>query len=207
MKTCVQIDRIEDLALGLLDEEDAARARAHLEACVECRDQHEHFVEERSLFAHRAAVTAIVEPPPYLAPAVLAAENEDRRGPFARVLPALLAVAACVAGLAGVGELRRSYDSEACPPVENEIALDGSGAIESAGLISTNASFHYASMAPRASEDVVACTSAPARPTASVLRVAHHVSDEGVACAATNRETCEEPLFTSWRVTSMSAMP
>ena len=63
MTFCAHGELVEGYALGLLDEESAARAREHVEVCAACREELVMLREERALFvlardAHAKAETA-----------------------------------------------------------------------------------------------------------------------------------------------------
>ena len=109
--SCAYGVEVEDLLIGALAGADAARVRAHLDGCDRCAEAAVTFEEERSLFSARASALAPPTAAPVPAAVALAAEQSDqddeidRRGLFARIVPAFVAAAACIGALAGRGDL------------------------------------------------------------------------------------------------------
>lgn len=89
MTGCTHEVTIEDLALGLLDDAEAARARAHLDRCVACRRAHAQLQRERALLS--ACAEAIGPAPPL---AVDAAPPPPSRMARIHAFAALVACAA-----------------------------------------------------------------------------------------------------------------
>ena len=98
MRSCAYLEEVEELAIGSVTGARARRARAHLASCAGCREAHAYFVEERALFAHRAA---LFDPPPDL-PAVVMGSSPRRAWRPGRASGAWLAVAACAAAVVGI---------------------------------------------------------------------------------------------------------
>lgn len=97
-------------ALDALDADDRARFEAHLEQCDDCRDELDGFVATAGRLGDAVSLT----PPPDLRARVLGAVSSvpqqppvvtvlHQRGRLPRVLPRIIAAAAVVIALAGVG--------------------------------------------------------------------------------------------------------
>ena len=112
--SCAHVDTTEDLALGILDGEAAAAARAHLAACEACRAEHALFVAERKLFVARAAYHLEVAPPP----AIHAARSRaDRvREAAHHHMKGFVAALACAAAVFCVAKLDASLERYAPRP-------------------------------------------------------------------------------------------
>jgi hypothetical protein len=178
--SCAHVDAVEDLVLGLLGEGEAKRVRAHLSACDPCKEAHAMFLEERALFQSRAVA---IGPAPYLESALeqVQPSETDRRTLAARLTPAVLAVAACVSALAGIGELHRNYGGG--PPTS----------IQTEPVILSEAS--------RIDDQPIAC----AFPVSGFVRRPGSANDESLACGSprypaggADPAMCEEPLA-SWQ--------
>lgn len=119
----IEPELLEDLALhgAFAEEIPSAEVKAihtHLATCEECRAAYEDVALEVALFEHRRAVAS--EPPPFLAPEMLdeladeqAERDRERSRPIlARVMPVVVAAAACAAvftmNVSSVGRLGSS---------------------------------------------------------------------------------------------------
>lgn len=90
MSGCDRSIDVEDMVLGLMPGADVADLEAHVESCADCMQAREMFLAERALFAARPAPA----PPPLALPKPAIAR-------VYRFVPALAAVAACVAIMVG----------------------------------------------------------------------------------------------------------
>lgn len=90
---CDRVIEIEDLVLGLVGGADATELEGHLASCDDCQGARETFLAERELFQARPwpPAPAIAPPKPALV----------HRLAGHRVVPALAALAACVAIFVG----------------------------------------------------------------------------------------------------------
>jgi hypothetical protein len=171
------VDDVEDLALGILSGERAARAREHLASCASCRVEHDRMSVECSLFAARAKV---FPPPPALPAAVSfvpeSSAEEQERGRFARATRGLVAALACAAALAGVAKLDRS-----------------TMVVDPVSLESGEAPSQQAAMTI---DEPLSC----ALPASGVTSA--RTGDDALACVATSSRLCCEE-----RVTSSVARP
>ena len=195
MMFCAHTDTTEDLLLGNLADDDAVRAEVHLASCDACREEAVHFAEERSLFERRAV--AVDAPAPYFEMAALddVRCSGDRRSPFARVVPAVLAIAACMAAFAGAGELQRGYEVGATDPEVESLATNASIGAEPMTLASTLSSSDGRSLFSQVTDESLACATTP---SAVTLRVAQLTTgSDGLACVNTNHAMCEEPIAIS----------
>jgi anti-sigma factor RsiW len=94
--SCERVIEVEDWTLGLLEASEAESVATHIASCVDCQDAKAMFEEERALFEGRAVAVATPLPPLALPrPSLLARINAGR------AMPALAALAACIAAVIG----------------------------------------------------------------------------------------------------------
>ena len=109
MRACPHAIDVEDLVLGLLGEDDAARIETHSETCVECTETRSLFVAERAIFALRTEVAPA--PPPFVEPR----PSLLRFVRPSRVLSGVVGIAAGIAAL--VARMPIAPHDDCAPPV------------------------------------------------------------------------------------------
>jgi anti-sigma factor RsiW len=213
---------VEDLAMGLLQGEEAENARRHLESCVACQKAQVRFVAERALFEERADVVptlSITEPE--MIESVTQAVLERRNAKVLRFARTVVAFAACAAA---VFVSVWMHEHSTTTPVASEAAASSSSS--SPALLTPNVNM---SVAPEAAEEqqqeqqTMACAfpmsgSFSNNPTgvsdlalSSALEAPASVGSIG--SIVDHQGTCEAPLSSSgssmisWRVTSSFATP
>jgi predicted anti-sigma-YlaC factor YlaD len=200
MKSCAQAEAVEML---LLAGDRSLWVRDHLATCEACREEAAWLDEERALFARRAA---LAPPPPYLD-----MERLERmparggRGAQTRAVPALLALAACVAAFAGSGRLVRGYGvgeeaARAGALDERAASNASSAALDPEALMSTGPRH---ALALSFADEPMAC----ALPASISFRRAQQSTDDGFSLMTNDRATCEDIAMSSLRVTSSFATP
>lgn len=107
--SCERAIEVEDLVLGLSV---GADLELHLETCADCKDARAMFEEERSLFAARPAPP---EPPPLALPRPPIVQRVARLS----WVPAVAAMAACMAAF--LGHAHRADDCDAPAPVTSVV--------------------------------------------------------------------------------------
>ncbi len=135
MRGCAHRAEIEELAMGALPPDGAARARAHTLSCPSCAEELAHLLQERALFARRAAAVAL--PPPRFAQvlATLERQRSAARSIWQRAVQraamggALVAAAAAVVLAVRASSVRALVDADeslqsssaspATPPAES----------------------------------------------------------------------------------------
>jgi hypothetical protein len=211
MMSCAQIDRVEELALGLLERADAAEVRAHLEACATCREAQEMFTEERALFEQRAHVferpstlsaARAPAPAPYFAPAVvpingaapvtMAPLRAKRDAWLASASRSLVAVAACAAAVAGIVKIETRPTR---PITVSNASADMPIQTDDPSMVSTRSTFEKASMASR-SDDALACALPASALVSRVTSMSAARTDDDLACESVHA-TCEESVTSS----------
>jgi hypothetical protein len=108
MNGCDRVIEVEDLVLGLASSDEL---EAHVETCVDCKDAREMFLAERALFVARP----VPEAPPLAMPKPAIAR-------VYRFVPAMAAVAACVAIF--VGRPHRDDCDEPAPAPVVDVKTD-----------------------------------------------------------------------------------
>jgi len=203
---CEHEIEVEDLAIGLLDGEDAAFARRHLESCACCQEAHARFVEERAIFAERAAAGAQVIPAPLAEPelvesvvAIAASQDRARVGRVVRFARTAFVFAACAAAVVlSVWMHEHTAGSS---------VADGSSAAPA-----TTASQEEVA-ASLSSDDQMACAFPMSGSFAFQQSAAASSEVDSPRSAGEDHATCEAPLSSSgssmlsWRVTSSYATP
>lgn len=171
MKSCVHVDDVEDLALGILVGERAKAARNHLALCATCRAASRQLDAECMLFETRALAFESPLPAfcPAPSPAVASSAESSWFGPATRGLVAALA---CAASLAGVGKIHRS------------LTLD----VPSASTLQAQADMTIATW-----EEPIACVF----PASGVVRT----SNEELACVTSSSHAICEAEVTSCAAT------
>lgn len=121
MKSCVHVDDVEDLALGILVGERAKLVRNHLALCATCRAASRQLDAECMLFETRALAFESPLPAVCPAPSPEVAAESSWFGPATRGLVAALA---CAASLAGVGKIHRSMTLDLPSPSTMQAQAD-----------------------------------------------------------------------------------
>jgi anti-sigma factor RsiW len=198
MTICAQRDDVEDLVLGILEPEEATRARAHLAQCAACRIERERFASERALFVRRAAAAV---PAPYVG--VELPKKERRRDVFVRVVPAILAVAASVVAINGMGTLQTSRGAPVV--VSAPDGLEGGMSVARAETAASERRSYSEAVASMSTSTMIASTSTSTSTSTSGMSRCDCWS--GRDCGSMRGGAmCEDPLFTR-RVTWSSATP
>ena len=133
MKSCSQLEDIDELVLGRLSASRAEALRAHVVACAECREELALASAERALFSRRAEVASA--PPPAVTIALRerlaneVAPSRSRRvgAGMLRILRRGHFTAACAAALFFVAAFSRLGGDRGALTSSSPIMVDGEG--------------------------------------------------------------------------------
>jgi hypothetical protein len=214
MSSCEHEIEVEDLAIGLLDGEEAACARRHLETCDVCQDAYAGFARERSLFEARAQV---VPPAPFTEPemleSVVTIAHTQRRATVLRFARTVVAFAACAAAIFGSVWMNEHVIG---PSSESHAAAASSSSSGNSGVANMSSSSVSMSTTTTNDESEMACafpmSGSFREPTSDVVASSALEAPASIGSIA-EHATCEAPLSSSgssmisWRVTSSFATP